>query len=336
MMSIRNPQSAIRNSSEATKLNVLVTGGAGFIGSFLCERIIESTAWELWVLDKLTYAGNLENLASIRQDPRLHFVKGDIADQDLVETLFREHRFDRVANLAAESHVDRSIASPVDFIRSNILGTFQLLEAFRRRFPERPDSRFLQVSTDEVYGSIDGEGVADEEAPLAPNSPYSASKAAGDLLVRSYFRTYGLPVSLTRASNNFGPRQHPEKLIPTVIRCALADQPIPVYGDGRNVRDWVYVTDHADGILAAMKLGRPGEVYNIGGTLALNNLTLIGRILDLLGKPRTLISFVADRPGHDRRYAITSEKARRELGHEPRVGFEEGLRRTCEWYRSRF
>ncbi len=317
-------------------MDVLVTGGAGFIGSFLCEAIIARTDWELWVLDKLTYAGSLENLASVRDHPRFHFVQGDIADRDLVDRLFEEHRFSRVANLAAESHVDRSISAPVDFIRSNILGTFRLLEAFRRHFPERPDSRYLQVSTDEVYGSIDGGGEADEEAPLAPSSPYSASKASGDLLVRSYHRTYGLTASVTRASNNFGPRQHPEKLIPTVIQSAVKDRPIPIYGDGRNVRDWVYVTDHADGILAAMERARPGEVYNIGGTRALDNLTLVEGILEILGKPRSLISFVADRPGHDRRYAITSGKARRELGLRWQVGFEEGLRRTCEWYRDLF
>jgi dTDP-glucose 4,6-dehydratase len=315
---------------------VLVTGGAGFIGSHLCERIIERTDWDLWVLDKLTYAGSLENLAAVLDGPRFHFVRGDIADAGIVERLFRERSFDRVANLAAETHVDRSIVGPDDFITSNIVGTFRLLEAFRRRFPERPASRFLQVSTDEVYGSIEEGRVADEDFPLAPNSPYSASKASGDLLGRSYGRTYGLPITVTRASNNFGPRQHPEKLIPTVIRAALADRPIPVYGDGRNVRDWIYVTDHADAIIAAMERGRPGEIYNVGGTLALDNLTLVGKILDIVGKPRSLISFVTDRPGHDRRYAITTEKAECELGLESRIGFEEGLRRTCEWYRARF
>jgi len=315
---------------------ILVTGGAGFIGSHFCERIIESTPRELWVLDKLTYAGNLENLATIRENPRFHFIQGDIADRELVDRIFQEHQFEGVVNFAAESHVDRSIAGPDAFIHSNIVGTFRLLEAFRSHFPRRPSSRFLQVSTDEVYGSIEGTGTADEEAPLAPNNPYSASKASADLLARSYFRTFGLPVSVTRSSNNYGPRQYPEKLIPTVIRCALDDQPIPVYGDGRNVRDWIYVTDNADGIFAAMEKGRPGEVYNIGGIESLENLTLVRTILDLLKKPHTLISFVQDRPGHDRRYSITTEKARRDLNQTTRIGFEEGLRRTCDWYRELF
>lgn len=322
--------------SEEPRKKVLVTGGAGFIGSFLCEKIVESTDWDLWVLDKLTYAGKLENLDSIRESPRFHFLRGDIADPVVVNELFERERFDLVANLAAESHVDRSIAEPSDFIRSNIVGTFQLLEAFRRGLPRRPASRFLQVSTDEVYGSLVGDRVADEEAPLTPNSPYSASKASADLLVRSYHRTYGLPLTVTRSSNNFGPRQHPEKLIPTVIRSALEDRPIPVYGDGRNVRDWIYVMDNAEGILEALRSGKSGEIYNIGGTQALENLTLVGMILDILGKPRSLISFVADRPGHDRRYAITSEKARRDLRFSPRTSFEAGLRLTCEWYRSCF
>ncbi len=315
---------------------VLVTGGAGFIGSHLCERMIQATRWELWMIDKLTYAGKLENLASILEHPRFHFIKGDIADQELVDRLFREHPFDHVVNLAAESHVDRSIEGPDAFIHSNIVGTFRLLEAFRRHFPRRPSSRYLQISTDEVYGSIEGDAKADEEAPLAPNSPYSASKASGDLLARSYHRTFNLPVAVTRCSNNFGPRQHPEKLIPTVIRCALEDSPIPVYGDGRNVRDWIYVTDHVECILAAMEKARPGEIYNIGGIESLENLSLVEKILDLLGKPRSLISFVKDRPGHDRRYAITTEKARRELGLSNRVGFEKGMRRTCDWYREYF
>jgi len=321
---------------DAERIPILVTGGAGFIGSHFCEKVIEETDWDLWILDKLTYAGSLDSLASIKDSPRFHFVRGDIASADLVDRLFRECPFQFVAHLAAESHVDRSIVAPDDFIQSNIVGTFRLLEAFRRHYKERPGSRFLQVSTDEVYGSIEGSGSADETANLLPNSPYSASKAAGDLLVRSYHRTYGLPLVLTRASNNFGPRQHPEKMIPTVIRCALRDQPIPVYGDGRNIRDWVYVTDHVGGILAALKEGSPGEIYNIGGTEDMDNLTLVGRILDTLRKPRSLISFVEDRPGHDRRYAITTAKARRDLGYRPAVGFEEGLRRTCEWYRRYF
>jgi dTDP-glucose 4,6-dehydratase len=320
--------------TESGLTQVLVTGGAGFIGSHLSDEIIAGTGWELWVLDKLTYAGSRKNLSAVLDHPRFHLVEGDIASRELVDRLFEERSFDLVANLAAESHVDRSIEAPDDFIQSNIVGAFRLLEAFRRHFPRRPRSRFLQVSTDEVYGSIDGVGEAHEESILAPNSPYSASKAAADLLARSYHRTYGLPVVVTRASNNFGPRQHPEKMIPTVIRSALEDRPIPVYGDGRNVRDWIYVTDHARGLIAALKSGAPGEVYNLGAAEGMDNLTLVGKILDVLGKPRSLISFVKDRPGHDRRYAITSAKAERELGFERRVGFEEGLRRTCDWYRT--
>ncbi|MBI4584664.1 MAG: dTDP-glucose 4,6-dehydratase [Planctomycetes bacterium] len=313
---------------------ILVTGGAGFIGSHLCERILARTSWRLVVLDKLTYAGSLDFLKEALQSPRCRFVKGDICDRGLLDRLFREHAFDRVANLAAESHVDRSIADPEDFIQSNIVGTYRLLETFRRHHAAQPQSRCLQVSTDEVYGSIPDEEAADENAPLLPNSPYSASKASADLLVRAYWKTYGLPLIITRTSNNFGPRQNQEKMIPTVIRCALADRPIPVYGDGLNVRDWIYVTDHCDGIIAALERGRSGEVYNLGGAKAITNLELVRAILDRLGKPPELISFVKDRPGHDRRYAIASQKAWNELSVRPEVGFEEGLDRTLQWYRA--
>jgi len=282
-------------------------------------------------LDLLTYAGNLENLADVADAPRHRFVRGDIADAALVDRLFAAERFDVVFHLAAESHVDRSIESAAPFIRTNVLGTQTLLDAARARGA----GRFVLVSTDEVYGSLalDSTDRFTEDLPLAPRSPYAASKAAADLLALAAFHTYGLPVVITRCSNNYGPYQFPEKLIPLMLLNALRDEPLPVYGDGRNVRDWIYVEDHCAGIEAAARLGRPGECYNFGADNEWANLDLVRLLLRKLGKPESLIRFVRDRPGHDRRYAMDSSRARRELGWAPRVSFEEGLDRTLAWYR---
>ena len=311
-------------------MNVLVTGGCGFIGSNLVRWLLrERPAWRVVDLDKLTYAGNAESLADLREEPRHRFVKGDVCDGDLVRRLFEEERFGAVMHLAAESHVDRSIHTPSVFVETNVGGTQVLLEAARAA----GGTRFLHVSTDEVYGSLGPTGFFTEESPLAPSSPYSASKAGSDLLALAYARTFGVPVLVTRCSNNYGPYQFPEKLIPLMIANALRDQPLPVYGDGLNVRDWIHVEDHCAGLCAALERGRPGEVYNLGGSNERENLDIVHGILDLLGKPRSLVRFVADRPGHDRRYAIDAGKARRELGWAPRRPFQDGLRATVAWYR---
>ena len=311
-------------------MNVLVTGGCGFIGSNLVRWLLrERPAWRVVNLDKLTYAGNAESLADLREEPRHRFVKGDVCDGDLVRRLFEEERFGAVMHLAAESHVDRSIHTPSVFVETNVGGTQVLLEAARAA----GGTRFLHVSTDEVYGSLGPTGFFTEESPLAPSSPYSASKAGSDLLALAYARTFGVPVLVTRCSNNYGPYQFPEKLIPLMIANALRDQPLPVYGDGLNVRDWIHVEDHCAGLCAALERGQPGEVYNLGGSNERQNLDIVHGILDLLGKPRSLVRFVADRPGHDRRYAIDAAKARRELGWAPRRPFQDGLRATVAWYR---
>lgn len=309
--------------------SILVTGGCGFIGSNLVRHLLgaEPSA-SVTNLDGLTYAGNLRNLDDLRSEPRYRFVKGDIADRDAVRKLMSETRFDTVFHLAAESHVDRSIHDAGPFVRTNILGTQVLLDASR----EFGVQRFIHVSTDEVYGSLGAEGFFTEETPLAPNSPYAASKAASDLLVRSYVHTFRFPAIITRCSNNYGPFQFPEKLLPLFISNLLADQPVPVYGDGLNVRDWIYVTDHCSALHAVAKNGRLGEVYNIGGGNEITNLELTQRLLEALGKPRSLIRFVPDRPGHDRRYAIDCTKARRELGWRPAVDFPSGLVSTIRWY----
>ncbi|BAF59262.1 MAG: dTDP-glucose 4,6-dehydratase [Pelotomaculum sp.] len=308
-------------------MKLLVTGGAGFIGSNFIHFIHRKHwDWQIVNLDKLTYAGNLKNLEGLDVD-RHRFVRGDIADPDVVNELAGE-RPDAIVNFAAESHVDRSISNPSPFIDSNVKGVQVLLEA-ARRFGIK---KFIQVSTDEVYGSLGPDGAFNENSPLAPNSPYSASKAAADLLCRAYYKTYHLPVIVTRCSNNFGPRQYPEKFIPVVITCALANRPVPVYGDGLNVRDWLYVADHCRALEAVILAGRAGEVYNIGGGRELTNLELAGEILRLLGKPASLIRFVADRPGHDRRYAVDSSKIRRELGWRPVCEFEKALGETVRWY----
>jgi dTDP-glucose 4,6-dehydratase len=289
--------------------------------------LIAETDWQVVNLDKLTYAGNLENLAAVEDDPRYRFVHADICDGDAVERAARGA--DAIVHFAAESHVDRSILSPEPVIHTNFRGTFTLLEAARRLGTER----FVHVSTDEVYGSLEAPTEATEEFPLNASSPYSASKAGSDLLARSYFVTYNLPIVITRASNNYGPYQFPEKLVPLMIAHALEDRELPVYGDGLQVRDWLYVDDHCRGILAVLRQGRAGEIYNIGGNRSLPNLEVVRKVLAATGKPETLIRYVKDRPGHDRRYALSSAKLMRETGWGPQMDFETGLARTVEWYR---
>lgn len=312
-------------------MKLLVTGGAGFIGSaFVRLTLGAANATRVVNFDKLTYAGNLENLASVADDPRYRFVQGDICDSKLVNEVVAEEDPDAIVNFAAESHVDRSILSPAPVFETNLRGTFTLLEAARTH----QTRRFLHVSTDEVYGSIDAPHEADENYPLKASSPYSASKAGSDLLALSYFVTYKLPVTVTRASNNYGPYQFPEKLIPLMISNALEDKPLPIYGDGMQIRDWLHVDDHCRAILAVIERGRAGEIYNIGGSRALRNREVVERILDAVGKPHSLMQAVKDRPGHDRRYALSSEKAMRETGWKPRQPFEEGLLTTVEWYRA--
>jgi dTDP-glucose 4,6-dehydratase len=307
---------------------LLVTGGAGFIGSAFVRMAVGSA--EVVNLDKLTYAGNLENLLPVVDNPGYRFVHGDICDAKLVNDLVAEVQPDAIVHFAAESHVDRSILSPEPVFETNLRGTFTMLEA--ARLHKTP--RFLHVSTDEVYGSIDAPHEADEHYPLRASSPYSASKAGSDLLALSYFITYKLGVTVTRASNNYGPYQFPEKLIPLMISNAIGDQPLPIYGDGMQVRDWLYVDDHCRAILAAIERGRPGEVYNIGGSRSLPNLEVVKTMLALLDKPESLMVTVKDRPGHDRRYALSSEKLRRETGWEAQMPFEQGLAATIDWYKA--
>ena len=311
-------------------MKVIVTGGAGFIGSAFVRLAIGKTDMHVVNLDKLTYAGNLENLTSIEKDVRYRFVEGDICDAALVDALLAEEKPDAIVHFAAESHVDRSILSPEPVIQTNFRGTFTLLEGARKHRLKR----FVHVSTDEVYGSLKAPLEAGEEYPLNPSSPYSASKAGSDLLARSYFVTYKMPVLITRASNNYGPYQFPEKLIPLMISNALEDRPLPVYGDGQQVRDWLYVDDHCRGILAILRGGREGEIYNIGGNRSLPNLQVIHKLLAATGKPESLIQYVPDRPGHDRRYALSSEKLMRETSWRPLMDFEIGLDRTVDWYRA--
>ena len=308
---------------------VLVTGGAGFIGSNLVGLLRrERPEWTVVNLDKLTYAGNAESLADLRHDPKHVFVRGDIADAGLVDHLLRDHSVDAILNLAAESHVDRSILGPGIFVETNVSGTQVLLECAR----QAKVKRFVQVSTDEVYGSLGPAGKFTEESPLQPSSPYSASKAAADLLALAYARTYGMDVIVTRCSNNYGPYQFPEKLIPLMIANALEGRRLPVYGDGLQVRDWIHVVDHCRALLAALDRGKGGEVYNFGSDNECPNLEIVQRLLELLGRGRELIEHVKDRPGHDRRYAIDASKARRELGWAPQVSFAQGLEQTVRWY----
>ena len=311
-------------------MKILVTGGAGFIGSAFVRMLLGETDWQVTNFDKLTYAGNLENLASVEGSSHYRFVQGDICDERAVEAAIREARPDAIVHFAAESHVDRSILSPEPVVRTNLYGTFTLLEAARRG----KTGRFVHISTDEVYGSLEAPAEAVEDSPLNPSSPYSASKAGSDLLARSYFVTYKAPVVITRASNNYGPYQFPEKLIPLMIANALEDTELPVYGDGLQVRDWLYVEDHCRGVRAVLEKGREGEIYNIGGNRSLPNLEVIHKVLAATGRPESLIRYVPDRPGHDRRYALSSEKLMWETGWRPLVDFESGLARTIDWYRA--
>jgi len=308
-------------------MKILVTGGAGFIGSNFIQHILKQhDRWEITNLDKLTYAGNLDNLKDVHDHPRYNFIKGDIADREMVDRLL-SRGVDAIVNFAAESHVDRSIEDASPFIETNVKGTQVLLEGSRKHQVQR----FIQISTDEVYGSIDS-GSFDEASPLSPSSPYSASKAAADLLCQAYFQTYHLPVIITRCTNNFGPYQFPEKLIPLVITNALENKSIPVYGDGLNSRDWIFVIDHCRAIDMVLQKGEPGQIYNIAGMNEKNNLELIQQLLQLLDKPGELIQFVADRPGHDRRYAVDTTKISQELGWGPEYSFEKALAVTVDWY----
>ena len=308
-------------------MKILVTGGAGFIGSNFIHYIIsEHSDWEIINLDKLTYAGNLENLKNVEGNPRYRFVRGDITDGKLVGSLLQEG-IDAIVNFAAESHVDRSILDVLPFIETNIKGTQTLLEGAH----QYKVGKFIQVSTDEVYGSTE-KGKFIEESPLSPNSPYAASKAAADLLCHAYWKTYQLPLVITRCSNNLGPFQFPEKLIPLAITNALEDKSIPIYGDGLNIRDWISVLDHCRALDFVLQKGEPGEIYNIAANQEKTNLELIHELLDIMGKPQSLITFVTDRPGHDRRYALDITKITRELGWKPTYSFEQALTATVNWY----
>ena len=311
-------------------MKLLVTGGAGFLGSSFVRYALSSRP-EINVVnyDLLTYAGNLRNLQEVASNPRYMFVRGDIANYQRVNELFEEHRFDAVVNFAAETHVDRSILDSGPFVRTNVEGTRCLLEAARNHRV----GKFVQISTDEVYGSLGPTGSFREDTPIDPSSPYSASKAAADFLALAYFRTHRLPALITRCSNNYGPFQFPEKLIPVLITNAMADRPLPIYGDGLNVREWIFADEHSRAVLTALERGTPGEVYNVGSGDEKNNLEVVREILRLLGKPETLIQFVKDRPGHDRRYSIDCSRIRREWDWSPQVDFASGLALTIDWYR---
>ena len=326
----------------------LITGGAGFIGSNFIPYFLEQYPNNNIInIDKLTYAGELSNLSDVYNNKRYTFVKGDICDRALVEKLFKEHQFDGIIHFAAESHVDNSIKNPDAFIKTNIFGTFNVLDVAKNYWMDAPHQikqgcehhRFHHISTDEVYGTLGETGLFTEETSYAPNSPYSASKASSDFIVRSYFHTYGLPVVTTNCSNNYGPNQHKEKLIPTIIRKAISGQPIPIYGDGKNVRDWLYVRDHCSGIYLALENGKLGETYNIGGRNERENLYIANVICELLDEMlpkqasyKEQITFVKDRPGHDFRYAIDASKIENELGWKAEENFESGIRKTIEWY----
>tara|TARA_B100000809_G_scaffold125586_1_gene123830 strand:- start:3530 stop:4552 length:1023 start_codon:yes stop_codon:yes gene_type:complete len=331
---------------------LLVTGGAGFIGSNLIIYLLEAfPQYKIVNIDKLTYAGDLNNLKEVEANSNYTFVEGDICDRDLIQQLFDEHDFCGVMHLAAESHVDNSITGPEVFINTNINGTFTLIDVARNKWMDSPfnikpgyeNARFLHVSTDEVYGTLGDTGLFTETTPYAPNSPYSASKASSDLIVRSYFHTYGMNVVTTNCSNNYGPNQHNEKLIPTIIRKAISGQEIPIYGDGKNIRDWLYVRDHATGIAAAFDKGRSGETYNIGGRNEKDNLYIVNYICEVLDERqpkanshKDLITFVKDRAGHDRRYAIDATKIENELGWKADENFETGIIKTVDWYLKKF
>jgi dTDP-glucose 4,6-dehydratase len=312
-------------------MKLLVTGGAGFIGSSFVRYVLRTRQdVEVLNLDLLTYAGNLRNLDEVAEDPRYAFVRGDIADPKKVGQIFLEHPIDAVVNFAAETHVDRSIVDSAPFIRTNIEGTRCLLEQARMH----KVSKFVQISTDEVYGSLGPSGAFREDSPIDPSSPYSASKAAADMLALAYHRTYGVPVLITRCSNNYGPYQFPEKLIPVLITNAMENRPLPIYGDGLNVREWIFADEHSRAVLMALEKGKPGEVYNIGSGHEKTNLEVVREILRLIGKPESLIQFVKDRPGHDRRYAIDCSKIRRAWKWKPEVDFAEGLAATIDWYKT--
>ncbi|RAK23663.1 dTDP-glucose 4,6-dehydratase [Flavobacterium aquaticum] len=332
---------------------ILVTGGAGFIGANFVPYFIENNPdYHLVNLDLLTYAGNLENVSEVENHPRYTFVQGDICDRNFIEELFQKHQFHDVIHFAAESHVDNSISGPEAFIKTNVLGTFNLLDTARKLWMSAPNqynvgfenSRFHHVSTDEVYGTLGETGLFEETTPYAPNSPYSASKAGSDMIVRSYFHTYGMNVVTTNCSNNYGPKQHDEKLIPTIIRKAIKGENIPIYGDGKNVRDWLYVLDHCKGIELAFKTGKAGETYNIGGRNERNNLYIVDTVCSILnelqpklqGKYQDQITFVKDRPGHDLRYAIDATKIENELGWKADENFESGIKKTIEWYLQKY
>ena len=333
--------------------HILITGGAGFIGSNFIPYFLENNLeYHLVNLDAITYAGNLENLIEIENNSNYTFVKGDICDSHFVEKLFEKYKFHAVIHFAAESHVDNSISGPEAFIKTNVLGTFNLLDFSRKLWMNGPNdykdefknARFHHVSTDEVYGTLGETGLFKETTPYAPNSPYSASKAGSDMIVRSYFHTYGMNVVTTNCSNNYGPKQHNEKLIPTIIRKAIAGENIPIYGDGKNIRDWLYVIDHCKGIELAFKKGKSGETYNIGGRNERNNLYIVDSICEILnkklpkkeGRYQDLISFVKDRPGHDKRYAIDATKIENELGWKADENFETGIEKTVNWYLKKF
>ncbi|MUG73952.1 MULTISPECIES: dTDP-glucose 4,6-dehydratase [Paenibacillus] len=309
-------------------MKLLVTGGAGFIGTnFMLYMLNKYPEYQIINVDALTYSGNLDNLRSIQNNPNYQFVRADIADREAMYGLFRQG-IDLVVNFAAESHVDRSILEPDVFVKTNVMGTQVLLDAAKIH----KVSKFVQVSTDEVYGSLGETGLFTETTPLSPNSPYSASKAGGDLLVRAYHETFGLPVNITRCSNNYGPYQFPEKLIPLMIANALNDKPLPVYGDGLNIRDWLYVEDHCSAIDLVLHRGVNGEIYNIGGNNEHTNIHIVKTVLKELGKPESLIRYVQDRPGHDRRYGIDAAKIRTELGWVPKYNFASGIKETIHWY----
>ena len=333
--------------------NILVTGGAGFIGANFVPYFIENNPdYHLVNLDLLTYAGNLDNVKEVENHPRYTFVQGDICDRNFVEELFQKYQFHDVIHFAAESHVDNSISGPEAFIKTNVLGTFNLLDTARKLWMSAPNqynvgfenSRFHHVSTDEVYGTLGETGLFEETTPYAPNSPYSASKAGSDMIVRSYFHTYGMNVVTTNCSNNYGPKQHDEKLIPTIIRKAIQGENIPIYGDGKNVRDWLYVLDHCKGIELAFKTGKAGETYNIGGRNERNNLYIVDTVCSILnelqpkseGRYQDQITFVKDRPGHDLRYAIDATKIETELGWKADENFETGIVKTVRWYLEKF
>ena len=322
--------------------NILVTGGAGFIGSNFVHHILANHDYNIINIDSLTYAGNLDNLSDIENNEKHTFLKVNICDREAIVDIFKKYDIDTVVNFAAESHVDRSITQPEIFLTTNIIGTQTLLDVAKSFWKVAPDDKyskeykegvkFLQISTDEVYGVLDKTGMFTEATPLSPNSPYSASKASADMMVRAYHETYGLPINITRCSNNYGPFQFPEKLIPLMINNCMADKPLPVYGDGMHIRDWLHVSDHCNAIDTVLHKGVDGEIYNVGGNNEKTNIEIVKLIIQALGKSEDLIKYVKDRPGHDRRYAIDNTKITTELGWVPKYTFEEGIAETIQWY----